>query len=544
MMYRVVIAEDEPLARQVLIASIQWEDHGMTIVAEAANGQEAWDAYREHKPDLIITDIRMPVMNGLELIERIRKHDRSTKIVVLSCLDEFDRVRKAFTLGISDYISKLTMTTDEMQHLLSRISQEMALVPEAKKRPADSLEQLQVKENLLKDFMFRSRFSVQEFLLFAGDMGWRINHASPILLCLIEIDDYSKLLERYKDDYGLLTKMSVLNVLDELLNDCAAGEVIYDNHNRYIVVFSSRRQQGDGQLQDELRDALERIRFAFTDYFGATLSIGVSEVYTGYANLRVMYRESRSALRRKFVLGASRTIGAQADLEDELSREAERAFAEMMNGWHMAHPQLEQQLKASVHEFLRRDEWEQGPVIDFFQLLLQMPIHVLKLSREHAWDHFQHYSSRLRQANSLREACETFTEYAHRTMQLREASPVWSREVMEAIRYMEREYCEEVTLTKLSSHVKLSSNYLGAMFKKETGFSPIEYLIQYRIVKAKELIAETDQRTYEIAEQVGISDYSYFSRMFKKMVGVSPSEYRKMHRYNDRWSEAEDEDQA
>lgn len=543
-MYRVVIAEDEPLARQALIAAIPWADHGMTVIAEAANGQEAWDAYRSCKPDLIITDIRMPVMNGLELIERIRKHDRSTKIVVLSCLDEFDRVRKAFTLGISDYISKLTMTTDEMQHLLSRISQEMALVPEVEKRPADSLDQLQLKENLLKDFMFRSRFTVQEFMLFAGDMGWRLDPASPMLLCLIEIDDYSQLLERFKDDYGLLTKMSMLNVLDELIGNCAVGEVIYDQHNRYIVMFSSRKQQGREQLLGELHDALERIRFAFADYFGTTLTIGVSEVYTGYANLNVMYRESRSALRRKFVIGAGQTIDALADAEDALRKEAERAFAEMLNGWHMAHPQLEQQLRASIYEYLKMDEWEQGPVIDFFQLLLQIPIQVLKLQREHVWDHFQHYSSRLRQAKSLREACETFTEYAHRTMQLREASPVWSREVMQAIRYMEREYREEVTLNKLSVHVKLSANYLGALFKKETGFSPIEYLIQYRIAKAKELISETDHRTYEIAEQVGISDYSYFSRMFKKMVGKSPSEYRRMHRFNDRWSEAAHENQA
>jgi len=536
-MYQVVIAEDEPLVRQGLIGSIPWEEHGMTVVAEASNGQEAWDAYRRYRPKLIITDIRMPLMNGMELIERIRKEDRDTKIIILSCLDEFDRVRKAFTLGVSDYMSKLTMTTEEMQHVISRISQEIGIELQKECKPVDSLEQLQVKENLLKDYMFRSRFSVQEFTLFAADMNWRLAPALPMQLCLIELDNYTQLLERFYDDYGLLTKMSMLNVLSELVDSCASGEVIYDQFNRYIVIVSLEGQVRREQLHDGLEAMMKGIRRAMADYFNTSLTIGVSGIYTGYSNLNLMYREGRAALRRKFVLGAGETIGASAETGEALSIEAKRVCAEMMEGWQLNHPELEQKLREKVGEFLEGEDWEQGPVLDFFQYLIQFPILVLKLQRDHVWVHFQTYASLLRKAQSLREACAIFTEYIHRMMQLREFSPVWSREVKQAINYLEQEYCKDITLNMLASHVNLSANYLGALFKKETGFSPIEYLIQYRISKAKELIASTDHRTYEIAEQIGISDYSYFSRIFRKLVGKSPSEYRRMHRFHDKRSD-------
>ena len=112
-MYRVLIAEDEVFVRLGLKMSVEWEKMDMRVIADAANGQQAWDIYEKEHPDIILTDIRMPVMDGMELIRRIRERDRETRIVILSCLEEFQLVREAISMGVSDYILKLTMTPED-----------------------------------------------------------------------------------------------------------------------------------------------------------------------------------------------------------------------------------------------------------------------------------------------------------------------------------------------------------------------------------------------------------------------------------------------
>lgn len=113
-MYKVMIVEDEMLVRVGLRSSVDWSKYGMEVAADLPDGQAAWDYYLKEKPDIVITDIRMPRMDGMELIGKIREADKETRIVVLSCLEEFDLARRAMSLGVSHYILKLTMTEAEI----------------------------------------------------------------------------------------------------------------------------------------------------------------------------------------------------------------------------------------------------------------------------------------------------------------------------------------------------------------------------------------------------------------------------------------------
>ena len=125
-MFTVLIVEDEMLVRMGIKCSIDWAKLNMCVVADVANGQAAWEVYEKERPDIILTDIKMPVMNGIELIEKIRKVDTKTKFVILSCLEEFQFVRKALSLGVSEYILKLAMSQEEMESVLGRIQNELA----------------------------------------------------------------------------------------------------------------------------------------------------------------------------------------------------------------------------------------------------------------------------------------------------------------------------------------------------------------------------------------------------------------------------------
>src|SRR5690606_30086065 len=171
-MYKVIIVEDEMLVRMGLKNSVDWAKYHMSIEADLANGQAAWDyCMREGFPDLIITDIRMPVMDGMELIQQVRKHNKSTRIVVLSCLEEFELVRQAMALGVSNYILKLTMTEDEIATVLEAMRAELdaqgSSSTPAEQRKANQINMELIKEKYTKDFLFYGIYSAEEFEAFA-----------------------------------------------------------------------------------------------------------------------------------------------------------------------------------------------------------------------------------------------------------------------------------------------------------------------------------------------------------------------------------------
>ena len=117
-MYRVLIAEDEIIVREWLKKRVRWEAHGLVLCGEAANGQEAFEVYEREKPDIILTDIRMPVLDGISLLKEIRKRDKRARLLILTCLDEFELVRQALKLDVTSYILKLTSEPDEIEREL------------------------------------------------------------------------------------------------------------------------------------------------------------------------------------------------------------------------------------------------------------------------------------------------------------------------------------------------------------------------------------------------------------------------------------------
>ena len=124
-MYTVLIVEDEILVSVGLRNMIDWSDVNMQVIGEAQNGKQGLQMYYEYKPDIILTDLKMPVMDGMEMIEQIRRHDTTTKIIVLSCHEEFELVRQAFKMGISEYILKVEILPEELKKILQRVQHDL-----------------------------------------------------------------------------------------------------------------------------------------------------------------------------------------------------------------------------------------------------------------------------------------------------------------------------------------------------------------------------------------------------------------------------------
>ena len=138
---KVLIVEDEVLVRLGLKSVIRWGDMGMEIIGEAANGVQALEIYEKSRPDIILTDIKMPVMDGLEMLARIREKDNVTRVVVLTCYEEFKYLQSAMRMGISDYILKLQMKPAEIETVMAKIREEIRQDTKKEKKEEDRLKQ-------------------------------------------------------------------------------------------------------------------------------------------------------------------------------------------------------------------------------------------------------------------------------------------------------------------------------------------------------------------------------------------------------------------
>ncbi|MFB9273897.1 response regulator transcription factor [Cohnella cellulosilytica] len=540
-MFKVLIAEDEMLVRVGLKNAIEWDKFGMTVIADVPNGQEAWEVYQRDAPDIVITDIKMPVMDGMELIGRIRETDQTTKVVILTCMEDFELVRKALVHQVSEYILKLEMTPDQIEKLLGRLQRDMnAAVPPRHPVPQHlESEHDAVKENLIKDYLFCNGYTEREF---AAKVDYLRLNLKPtrMIVCAMEIDQYGRLRNRFQDQKGQLTRRSLLNVLNEVLRGYERGEAFHDEESRYAMIFSFHDLLSEQQIYENLYKIIDHIRKVMATYFNVTVSFGISDIRTGYSALIRQYRQSIQALERKFFDGPGKNAFVAHTDNERIGAERREKLLGLAEGWEVGDG-YGKLLAEKIQAFLSAGSAlsKQDVQKQFMQWLL-WPISTLHLARTNRIEFFTTYADRIMNAETLDEMIEDYRQYLAELARLHAQKRTVGREINSVLRFIEANYERDITLEELAELVQMSPNYLSGLFKKEMQQNYADYLVQYRIEQAKELLLGTYMKTYEVAEKTGFANHSYFSRAFKKMTGSSPREFRRQWMVD--WSKAGEPD--
>ncbi|ANF97335.1 response regulator transcription factor [Paenibacillus bovis] len=530
-MYTVMIVEDEMLVRIGLKNSVDWNKFNMKVIADLPDGQSAWDSYKQEKPDLIITDIRMPRMDGMELISRIREEDKQTRIVVLSCLEEFDLARRAMSLGVSGYILKLTMTEEEIETVLSGIQHEWNEQQTAtSERTGGSLLPANlelIKEKFLKDFLLYGIYSAEEWERFVVQSEMRLSPVR-IVACTIEVDNYSRLKQKFKDEHGHLIKMTLLNILNEITSSVKRGEGFYVDETHYLLLLSFEDILSEQAIRQQIAHILQRLQEVIRTYFSSSVSVGISQIGSAYKSLPVLYHESCQVLSHKFWTGTGlhHVRGEQINLlaiESQLERIRQYApVRELLSP-------LRQERYEDYIRILRSHLQDDRKSIQ--HLLFQF----IQWVSTSLYDHHQNektllfnITGQLEQCDTLPEMLDQVTEYLSEVVEYSRNLLYMSNEIARALQYIKQNYAQNISLQQVADHVNLSFGYLSNLFKKELQITFIDYLNRYRIERAKELLIGTNLKSYDIAVQVGFSpEYTYFSKVFKKVTGLNPNEYRR-----------------
>ncbi|WP_080837880.1 response regulator transcription factor [Cohnella massiliensis] len=529
-MYKVMIVEDEMLVRIGLKSSVDWNRFGMEVAADYPDGQAAWDGYLRDKPDVVITDIRMPRMDGMQLIANIRERDKATRIVVLSCLEEFELARKAMAMGVSGYILKLTMTEEEISETLHGIREELDRLggggsPDGSRGLGASLDL--IKEKMLKDFLFYGILKAEEFERFAEQSGMRLT-GSRTVACTMEVDRYGELKRKFKDGHGHLIKMTLLNLLGEIMSGHKRGEAFFLDETHYLLLFDFPDTPSELAIKRETTVILGQIREAIRTYFNGSVSFGSSGVQSGFGSLPKLHADSRRALERKFWTGPGLMHEPQqpADMEPiRLRLEAIRNFEPLRA---LLSPMKLKEYERFV-ELIESGLTEERKAIEIglFQFVQWVGTNVYD-DRQNEKTLLFNITEHLEQCDSLPDMLDRISAYLSDMAEQARSQLQMSGEITKAIQFIKRHYAENISLQTVADHVNLSFGYLSNLFKKELQITFVDYLNRYRIERAKELLTGTQLKSYDIAVQVGFSpEYTYFSKVFKKVTGLNPNEYRR-----------------
>ncbi|MBD3919920.1 helix-turn-helix domain-containing protein [Paenibacillus sp. PR3] len=532
-MMNVIIVDDEILMRIGLKSMIDWESYGFHIVGEAANGKEAMELAQLYMPELIITDIKMPVMDGIELIREASSKLQHCQYVILSCLDEFQYAKEAVRLGAVDYLIKSDIKQQQLLDVLDIVKQN------AEKRMqgnADGILQKHYKEGIgfLKETLFKEMFSgfrqEEDILRSREPLNIRLTPDRMVVVKL-RIDRFEEIKLKYVEQDEKLLRYAVLNMLEELIPRKWNKELIVESSAEYILVLNvpsdkSNSDVGEALAMDRLDDLFTSLTVAMKDFLHITISIGVSGTVPGFGGLRRAYLEADTALKERFFVSQDEVVYYQSlgwkPREDDsfgLSREEEDQFRRMLEDGGDGAAYLEK----------LRNRLDAGGVTERASRKSYIRVLSLITSCYPSVPWFGPGDSpyeRLLREERLADVHGIVLEYLKQCQTQNDVlyeSRSYAEQASEMIR---QQYAEDISLQSVARQINVNPSYLSRVFKQETGSNFVSFLTEVRMEKAKQLLQNKQMKVYEVADRVGYPNTAYFSKLFKKLMGQTPEEYR------------------
>lgn len=536
-MYNVLIVDDELLMRVGIRSMIDWEQHGFHVVGEACNGKEGMDIALTVSPDLIITDIKMPVMDGLQFIRETSGKLRACKYVILSNFDEFHYVKEALKLGAADYLIKSEITPAALTELLSSLREkwqaEHISQGAAGNKPYDySLSLSHLKENFFKD-LISGFISEQEARTKAEELHIRVQ-SSELIFLIMKVNHFEALKKKYIEKDEKLLRFSILNIMEEVIPSRWVKEIVIGNSSEYLVIVNtlagSRSERGD------IERLSGKILSSLRDFMSLSATVGVSTKVPGFKHLKTAYKEAEQALKARF-FNDDQHVFFYEDLiklpvrKPVASLISAKEEQDLLKVWAAKDKRQAEVFLDGIRTELETLQTDESSIRTKYILLVEkINAHLLPSGKRPCIPFIGHspYETVLK-GESWVEVHQRMLEYMTECLDSSSGTMRETSYTELAVSLINKYYAEDISLQSIAGQINVHPSYLSRIFKQERGENFISYLTLVRIEKAKVYLSEGTMKVYEIADIVGYHNYTYFSKIFKKTVGVTPEEYRERH---------------
>ncbi len=534
-MYKVVLIDDEPLIRKGIKNIINWKQLNCEVYAEASDGNEGLELIRQSRPEIILTDIRMPRINGLEMLKQIRDIVPNSKTIIITGYREFDYAQDAIKYGAFDFLlkpTKLEQLTSVLVRAIDVLNKQKLMHAEVNKFKLLFEQSVpMLKEKLLCDIVFELNNNEKEV---TEKMKLFDIHINSFVFVVVENDSYEDFESTQYDKH--LYQFGIINSYEEIFAEKYEIHVITLNSNKIGFIL-----QNKSYLNINMSEILEKTAYLqemISNAFGISVSISLSSEGSSVFELPEKLKECNYSLEYRSYLG-NNTIIQFSDLSTLFKFEEysslERYKRQMLEGIKAGNENLVKNSLDKISGFISSTIISNNYLRNYYYSTLSsinnIRNSVLAANSDKKHEDSIEFSSILKmieksdnteELNSLIEnvainISKKVNNFNNKSIKIT---------LRKAINYINEHYSEQLTLYEVAAHTFVTTFYISRMFKKELGTTFVDYLNDLRIEKAKELLKNVRYKSYEVASLVGIPDPHYFSRLFKKHSGITPSEYR------------------
>lgn len=529
--YSVLLVDDEQLVFQVMMKKVDWDALGFTVCGYAANGIEALEIAEEHVPDVVLTDVKMPYMDGLTLSKRLKAMYPDIKIIILSGFDEFEYAKEAIRIEAEEYLLK-PIDAAELSSVFGRVKETLDKEMD-EKRNIDKLKEHYLKSlPILQDnfciSLLEGRINNQNIGKYASDYQLDFN-TENINVTVVKLSYRSK--NGVEVDVApFLMLMSVQKLVEEQLSTkWNSKTLIYLGDIVIITQFL-----GPNEVLG-FTDDMDKICKMALRVCNAKVTAGIGYTVKSPGMLNSSYLSAKNAISYRVFSGDMQAINiAEIDAADNESeaRWEEEVVLDVIK--YMRQPGSEK-LPVSIRYLTDRIEETHLGLQEYRVVLMRLVVGIMDFMNDYHISTQDLFSDNLDLLNTMMqlESPKALNDFMNENC-VKLQNMVDARRnnaslsfVSKAENYIKENYAnKDVSIDSICGYLNVSSAYFSTIFKKATGKTFVNYLTDYRMEAAVRLLETTEDKTYEIADKVGYADPNYFSYVFKKQYGVSPVKYK------------------
>jgi Response regulator containing CheY-like receiver domain and AraC-type DNA-binding domain len=531
-MIKMFICDDEQIVIDGIKDSINWPEYSIEVCGTANNGSDALKKSMALMPDIIVSDIRMPGLSGLEFVKELKKQLPESQIILISAYQEFEYAKEAIKLGVLSYITK----PFKKNHILEEVLKARDVILEEQRK-------LNLNVKFEKELPTLQNYFLNSIIL--GDELQLEDYEEKVQLYRLNLTrrNTGVIVIRPEIPEGENGSKSVLlqrilfiikNSIQSLPREIKADAFI--NHVNDVVVIYGSELFGEYSVKD-FEKCLEKLKVEINQEIGVTISIGAGRTYFDYNNIYLSFKEAMNALNYKLIYGEGSIIFIDNVVSAGtgiikvvvcINKKIE-CFENLLS---VGNSEESLKIAREIEDILKGSSAVSYGYVQ--QVFAQLLSSIVKKSIE-----FNIYNDILSQEiadlyekvyamKSLSELSDFLSEIIRRICAVAEkkAKEINSGTINRAIEYMKMHCHENISQTEVAEYVGLNPSYFSRYFKEEIGQSFMDYMKKLRIEKAKELIGSTNMKIYEISEALGYQSVQYFTTLFKTMVGLTPQEYK------------------
>ena len=503
-MYQVLVVDDEYLALDKLCSMLKWENYGFHIAGTASNGSDAIDFVNSNHVDVVFTDICMPVLNGVELAKYINAHNPDTKVVIMSSYSDFEYVKECFAANACDYILKHLLTPELLIKLLDKLSGTYLKKQSNLSMSYDEyVKAKQYRHNIIEQI--RGNDSSRGI---NGAVVAAVKLSSHILLEFVHSSSEMQTFYRH-----------IINTVSQILKNLN-GFVIFQDSTDTVIIFMPFGDIPESEIMRILRNYIKQANYSIKKFFDLTLQWGISCVSSDEYSLNDCYKDAMHMLGDKPIVG--KTENEPQDFAS-LSIDDEKNIISAVQA--LSCDRLDSVLE-SIFDRIPQQQLTLNIIVSELITLANKMCMEFSLDIRSLSDTLTKLNLAVNSNCSKADILVWNKTLFHSIISSINSNLSHKQKYSSMIKdYIHNHYSEDIGLKQIADSIGITETYLSTVFKEETGSTVSNYLSNFRIEKAKELLLQNVDIKF-LYSAVGFKSYNYFFSTFKKVVGCTPRQYK------------------